>query len=263
MKIRAVTPVIALSLIVCGCSTSPQSTSSAAAPHASAPQTASVAAQPTPPPVAPESAPTPAPVEKTELPKTEAPVVAQPAPKLSPEAAAIIDRLTNPNSDALQHDIAKTSAFAEARKTLQPGAPAPKFDAKTDPNLPPSKGLTADGSSTSLIERDWTGIVLVPVETALSKAYTSSVRLLRVEAHPLTDGRIRVWARVQNISGETLSAEIACAFRATDPAYTPSPYFYELKVPGNTVRDVFFVSPEAELLSYTTLVRDTRALKNP
>ncbi len=263
MKTSAVLPVVTLTMALCGCSTTPQSASSVTAPTAAsttaaAPQSGgtgsdqSNALSPTP-----EN--TPAPVATT---TTETPAEVATAPvKLSPEAEALIDRLTNPSSDAMQHDISASSGFPEAKNTLQPGASAPKFETKRDPNLPPSKGLTADGSSTTLVERDWTGIVLVPVNTALSKAYTSSVRLLRVEAHPLNDGRLRIWARIQNIGAQTLSAEIACAFRTTDAALEPSTYFYELKVPGNTVRDVFFISPDAELLSYTTLVRDTEALQ--
>jgi hypothetical protein len=38
-----------------------------------------------------------------------------------------------------------------------------------------------------------------------------------------------------------------------------SPYFYELKVPARAYRDVFFVSPEGRLNTYTVLVRPSRS----
>jgi hypothetical protein len=125
---------------------------------------------------------------------------------------------------------------------------------------PPARGLTADGNTTALVERDWTGLVLIPVAKSLSKAHTSDVRLTKVEAHPLNDGRVRIWTRVTNIGSTALPAEIACEFRMRG-AHASSPYFYQLEVPGSGYRDVFFVSPDGELNAYTVLVRSTEALR--
>lgn len=142
--------------------------------------------------------------------------------------------------------------------SLQEGAVAPKFETIDLRSEAPVQGLTADGNSTQLIVRDWTGLVLVPISTSLSMAHTSAVRLLKVEAHPLKDGRVRVWVRVHNIGRKQLSSEVACAFRMRQEGPVSSPYFYELHVPGRDYRDVFFVSPEGQLSTYTVLVRPSR-----
>ena len=168
----------------------------------------------------------------------------------------MVARLTQTvGTDTLPHELADNSSFPEAEATLQPGAKAPKFEFIDARAMPPIQGLTADGNSTALVVRDWTGLVLVPINTSLSKAYTSAVRLLKVEAHPLKDGRVRIWIRVQNIGRDDLSSEIACSFRMKSDNSTPSANFYELEVPARGFRDVFFVSPEGQLNTYTVLVR--------
>jgi hypothetical protein len=181
--------------------------------------------------------------------------------KLTPETEAVVFRLTHAVGGNTSHEMADATGFPSALASLQTGAPAPKLEKLGNINLPPPKGLTADGNSTELIERDWTGLVLVPVETALSKAYTSEVRLLKVEAHPLHDGRLRIWTRVRNVSDRTLPAEIACSFRMRGETTPNSPYFYELRVPPGAFRDVFFVSPDGELSAYTVLVRSAEMWK--
>ncbi|HEU5079238.1 MAG TPA: hypothetical protein VFT72_08485 [Opitutaceae bacterium] len=182
------------------------------------------------------------------------------APKLSPEAAALVERLTvGGDSETLPHEMADSTAFSGAMESLQPGAHAPRVEITDNSSQPPPRGLTADGNSTALVERDWTGLVLVPISKSLSKAHTSDVQLKKVEAHPLTDGRVRIWARVQNTGGEELPAEIACEFRMKGQHLT-SPYFYRLDVPASGYRDVFFVSPDGDLNSYTVLVRSIEAL---
>lgn len=213
-------------------------------------------------PTAPTSAAAPAKpataAEKTEAANagTAIPVKAFPPPALSAEASDVVARLTQTvGTDALPHQLSENSSFPEAEATLQPGAVAPKFEFIDARAMPPIQGLTADGNSTALIVRDWTGLVLVPINTSLSKAYTSSVRLLKVEAHPLKDGRVRIWIRVQNIGKDDLSSEIACTFRMRNDSGAASANFYELAVPPRGFRDVFFVSPEGQLNSYTVLVR--------
>lgn len=202
-------------------------------------------------------------------PKLEAPTLTPPPtialepPKLSAETKALVERLTEnySASGALPHEVTATTGFPSAMATLQDGAAAPHVEPIDLTGQPPVKGLTADGNTTALFEKDWTGLVLVPISTSLSKAYTSDVRLMKVEAHPLNDGRVRIWTRVHNIGTENLPAEIACEFRMGG-THANSPYFYGLVVPARSFRDVFFVSPEGSLSAYTVLVRSTEALNS-
>jgi hypothetical protein len=178
---------------------------------------------------------------------------------LSPEIASVIDHLTQAaDADTLTHDLVDTTGFAQALASLAPGAAAPKIEQIDSRFQPPSRGLTADGDSTELVERDWTGLVLVPIDAALSKAHTMAVRLLKIEAHPLLDGRVRIWIRLRNVARQQLPAEIACSFRMEEDTKLASPRFYQIEVPSRAYRDVFFVSPAGRLNTYTVLVRSAR-----
>jgi len=239
--------------LIAGCTSAPTPSASTKDAAKSAPvkSAAPVKAAAPAAPVAPAAPPAPVVAAPA-----VAPVAPRTPPKLSPEAAATVARLTQGlGSDALPHELSEKTDFPEAISSLQAGAPAPKVDFVEDAKQPPIKGLTADGNSTNLVERDWTGLVLVPISTSLAKAYTSEVRLLKVEAHPLSDGRVRIWTRVQNIGRQALPAQIACSFHMRGNGTPSSPYFYQLDVPGKTYRDVFFISPEGELTAYTVLVR--------
>ena len=142
--------------------------------------------------------------------------------------------------------------------TLQAGVFAPGVDKPQGlSNQPPARGLTADGRSAELVERDWSGVVLVPVIAQVSKAYTSGVRLTAIEAHPLKDGRVRVWTRVRNITGAPMAAEVACTYRMQGDFDMTSPRFYYLGVPAGEFRDVFFVSGAGVIDNYTVLVRSS------
>ena len=174
--------------------------------------------------------------------------------KVAPEALALVERLTQA-PDTQRHELIETTGFPEAIRSLEVGARAPKIESVDLANQPPPEGLTADGSSTQLIVRDWTGLVLVPISTSLSKAYTSEVRLLKIEAHPLNDGRVRVWTRIHNIGNRTLPGQVACRFNMRNQPTATSPYFYELQVHPHGFRDVFFISPDGDLVTYTVLVR--------
>jgi hypothetical protein len=242
-------------LLISGCSTVPETTptaSKAAAPKpahtpvlAPMPSTQAVAMPTMKAPDAPESSQVHSTVE---------------APKLSAEATALVERLTSTvGTETLPHEVASTTGFPSALSSLQPGAVAPQVEAIDMTGQPPVKGLTADGNTTALFEKDWTGLVLVPINTSLSKAYTSDLHLMKVEAHPLNDGRVRIWTRVKNIGSEALRGEIACEFRMTG-SHANSPYFYRFDVPPHGFRDVFFVSPDGTLNSYTVLVRSKDAL---
>jgi hypothetical protein len=255
-----------LSLLV-GCSSSPstqqksQPPAAAAAKTSTAPAVAAPRSTPKSTPAstsanaAPVAASTPADTTAT----TPKPVGGK--PKLTPEAEAVIYRLTHAVGGNTEHELADTTGFPSALVSLEEGVAAPKVENLGNVSLPPPRGLTADGNSTELVVRDWTGLVLVPVNTALAKAYTTEVRLLKVEAHPLHDGRLRIWARVRNVSGRTLPAEIACSFRMRGETTPNSPYFYQLEVPSGAYRDVFFVSPDGELSAYTVLVRSEEMWK--
>lgn len=240
-------------LLAGGCATAPDATPAAKKPVAAA----------APTPVAPilKAPVMPQPVFKTEGPKEMKTVgIAEGTfarPKLSAEATALIARLTQGNDgEALPHEVADTTSFPSALTSLQAGATPPKVERSPSSYNAPARGLTADGNSTALVDRDWTGLVLVPISTSLSKAYTSDVQLMKVEAHPLSDGRIRVWTRVHNVGHSGLPAEIACEFRMKG-SQVSSPYFYQFDVPGGDYRDVFFVCPDGQLNAYTVLVRSS------
>jgi len=250
----AATALISALLLVGGCATAPEAAPTpkkavAPAPAAPAPKfTAPVIAQPT--------IKTEAPKETKAADKSDASLA---KPKLSAEATALIERLTHASDgETLPHEVTDTTSFPSALKSLEPGAPAPKVERSPSSYNAPARGLTADGSSTALVERDWTGLVLVPISTSLSKAYTSDVQLIKVEAHPLNDGRVRVWTRVHNVGNSNFPAEIACEFRMKGTQIS-SPYFYQFEVPADDYRDVFFVSPDGQLNAYTVLVRGTPA----
>ncbi len=265
MKLRpspALLSLLLLGMLLGGCETAPVSSKPVAKPAAK-PVARPVAAAPAKPVASPVAKPVPPkpvvpPVATAPVPP--APIVPPPPPPpppLAKEVTALVAHLTEPDqTDTLAHDITDTTEFPEAMASLAPGAQAPKIEpTAARSGMPPPRGLTADGDSVDLVERDWTGLVLVPINKALSKAYTSAVRLLKVEAHPLQDGRVRVWIRLQNIGQKQLPSEIACTFSMRGDDKPMSPNFYELQVPGREYRDVFFVSPAGELSTYTVLIR--------
>lgn len=249
----------ALSLMIAGCSSAPTPSVSENKPVAKT-AVAPVATAPAPVP-APAAAPQ---VEAPPPPPAEPAVAAAPVEpiEVAPEALALVERLTVQASDSQRHELTETTGFPEALRSLEVGARAPRMESVDLANQPPPEGLTADGSSTQLIVRDWTGLVLVPISTSLSKAYTSEVRLLKIEAHPLNDGRVRVWTRIHNIGNRTLPGQVACRFNMRNQPTATSPYFYKLLVPPHSFRDVFFISPDGDLVTYTVLVRSEEMKQN-
>ena len=220
-------------LLIAGCSTPPPKPKPAAAPKpvaqaAPAPRVEEVKAEPAPAPAAP----------------------------VTPEAQAVVERLTEPSEGGLRHEVAEAPGFPQAMASLAPSAAAPTVDQPINYNgQPPTRGLTADGLSAELVERDWTGVVLVPVNAQFAKAYTSVVRLTSIEAHPLKDGRVRVWTRVRNVSKVPVQVGVACNFVMQEKGDLASPRFYSLEIPVGDYRDVFFVSGAGTLINYTVLVR--------
>ncbi len=114
--------------------------------------------------------------------------------------------------------------------------------------------LPADAAVELQIQRDWEGIVLVPNNVKLSRAYTSEVRLSRVEAHPIDGGRLRVWSRIQNLTDRAMRVETACEFRFAESRLVPSK-FRPGYIPANGVLDVYFVSNQEGVDSYTLMVK--------
>lgn len=255
-------PVILVSIILGGCATPEPAKVEPKKPAPAATKPAAPAAKAPAPakPVEAPKLPEPAPVAITP-PVAAAPTLVVPPPVLpnpakKAEVLATVEHLTQDGqANTLAHEIVDTTGFPAAMDSLAPGAQAPKQEVIYIGIQPPVKGLTADGNSTALVEKDWTGLVLVPLNTSLSKAHTSAVRLMKIEAHPLSDGRVRIWIRVRNIGDKGLPTEIACVFRMNGEETPESPYFYELDVPGLAYRDVFFVSPAGQLNTYTVLVR--------
>jgi len=251
------TALLTFGLVIAGCTSAPTqpAAKSAAAKPGAAP--AAIDAH------APTTKPTAA-VETPVAPAPDTPVVAVPETPINvaPEALALVERLTQA-PDTQRHALTASTSFPEALLSLETGARAPQIEVVDLANQPPPEGLTADGSSTQLIVRDWTGLVLVPISTALSKAYTSEVRLHKIEAHPLNDGRIRIWTRIENVGNRTLPSQVACRFSMRNQPTATSPYFYALQVPPQSFRDVFFISPDGDLLSYTVLVRSVEMKAHP
>ncbi len=218
----------AVGLLIAGCSTPPSAKAKPAAPVAPAPAPAKA------PEVEPPAPPTP----------------------VSAEALAVVERLVEPTEGGLQHERAEATGFPQAMASLQTGASAPTVDQPINYNgQPPTRGLTADGASAELVDRDWTGVVLVPVNAEFAKAYTSIVRLTSIEAHPLNDGRVRTWMRVRNVTSGRVQVGVACRFMMKESGEATMPRFYSLDIPVGEYRDVFFVSPKGSLTNYTVLVR--------
>ena len=191
------------------------------------------------------------------------PETPKPAALPPPTPESTIARLTQPKPEPaiLPHKVETKTEFPQAMASLAPDATPPKVEApppetNNDPNRPPTKGLTADGITTDLVMHDWTGVVLVPLDTSISRAHTVLVALDRIEAHPLEDGQVRVWARIRNVTDGSLTTEVACSFRTAESPEPDEPIFYKLGIPRGDYRDVFFLSPVGKNLnSYTVLVR--------
>lgn len=168
----------------------------------------------------------------------------------------MVEQLTEPDGVGMQHEKVEATGFPQAMASLQEGAVAPTVEQPVNyRGQPPTRGLTADGATAELVERDWTGIVLVPVAAEYAKAYTSIVRLTSIEAHPLTDGRVRTWIRVRNVTRSPVNVGVACRFLMKGEGESSMARYYSLSIPVDEYRDVFFVSAQGQLSSYTVLVR--------
>ncbi len=119
----------------------------------------------------------------------------------------------------------------------------------------PASVLKIPSETAVELPRDWGGLVLIPDNAKLAKAYTSDVRLARVEAHPIDGERIRVWARIQNLTDTEMQSEVGCEFRSSNYSQYGSAHFEPSIIPENGVIDVYFESPHDRVESYTVMVK--------
>jgi hypothetical protein len=102
--------------------------------------------------------------------------------------------------------------------------------------------------------RDWDGLVLIPNDVQLARAYTNLVRLDRVEAHPIDGGRLRVWVRIENMTSKDLEVDTACEFRFKNQDMSPTNFAPSL-IPANGALDVYYISARDGVCSYTIMVK--------
>ncbi len=181
-------------------------------------------------------------------------------PRIPQDARILINPDVEEAKEVLPHTIDDRTYFEESLDYLVEGAPAPKIVQVIQPNRPARKPAPTVvpkdvNNQPYQIFRNWTGDVLVPDLKVVSKAYTDLVTLARVEAHPIDDGRIRVWARVQNLTDEPLLLQQDCTFRIVGSSGMEKPYFESLEVPAADFRDVMFESDNRGVVAYTILVR--------
>ncbi|RKX35124.1 MAG: hypothetical protein DRP71_04780 [Verrucomicrobia bacterium] len=181
-------------------------------------------------------------------------------PRIPREAKILINPDVEEAKVVLPHTIDDRTYFEESLDYLAEGAPAPKIVQVIRADRParvpvPTVVPKNVNDQPYQIFRNWTGAVLVPDLKVVSKAYTDLVTLARVEAHPIEDGRIRVWARVQNLTDEPLLLQQDCTFRMVGSTGLEKPFFESLEIPAADFRDVMFESDTKGVVAYTILVR--------
>ena len=141
-----------------------------------------------------------------------------PLPAPTPESVRI--SLTNPPVGVVPHVIAQGSNFVPAVVTEA-------LDNSTAPGKDPAL------------------------------AFTTKVAIQYIEVHPLANGTVRIWARLNNLQGQNDKIEIGCPFRTNENPESSTPTFYQIELPKDYI-DVFFVSPKENIVAYTFLVRDLK-----
>lgn len=161
---------------------------------------------------------------------------------------------------AMPHTVDSATEFPAALESVATGSKKPQLrttDAnntvvrveKAAPTSKPGLGVTPKG-----LERDWDGTVLIPSGTQMSHAHTDNVSFSRIEAHPLTDGSLRVWVRVNNLTDRDLDTRVACNFHSSSSG-SGKTSFVPTIIPANEAIDVYFMSPMPNVVSYTILAR--------
>lgn len=184
------------------------------------------------------------------------------SPAAPTESAAVPTGETGaPSPDAAstlkdEHERENVTQFDRALLFLAPAAPSPMIEqpiatAAAAPAIPQSAPATPVPEEA----RKWRGAVLVPKNMLLATAHTSKVRIPRIEAHPLDDGNVRIWARVQNPASEPIEVGIACTFRFAGQPAGVSRGFLEVTIPAGGYYDADFLSPHSGVETYTILVR--------
>lgn len=158
----------------------------------------------------------------TDAPTTTAPVV---SPDLLPErTAAAIEARDRLLKGGQQHQVLMQSAFRQ------------------------TPGFTV---------ANWSGLVLSPKDLRQGIVVSSRYKVERVEIHPLTDGRLRVWVEIANTGRARIQPEGACEFRPTSDERTVK--FKRLPPIDAKARIVvFFESERPQMEGYSILVRDSR-----
>lgn len=181
-------------------------------------------------------------------------------PRIPREAKILVNPDVEEAKEILPHTIDDRTYFEESLDYLAEGATAPRIvqviraDRPARVAVPTIVPKDANNQPYQVF-RNWTGAVLVPDLKVVSKAYTDLVTLARVEAHPIDDGRIRVWARVQNLTDEPLLLQQDCTFRMAGSPGLEKPFFESLELPAADFRDVMFESDTKGVVAYTILVR--------
>jgi hypothetical protein len=104
---------------------------------------------------------------------------------------------------------------------------------------------------------NWSGIVLTPKDLKQGVVVGSGYKIDRVEIHPLTDGRLRVWVEVVNLTQGWLRPEGACEFRpAADKSFLSFKSLPTVAPQAKIV--VFFESVHPQVEGYSILLRDKR-----
>lgn len=199
------------------------------------------------------------------------------SPQLPEQAKILVE--PPPDSNAIPHTTEKETVFEASVEYLSPRTFAPKIVVEENigegtvapPHVPKPKVRRAPvvDPETGAVEpvpepdipevvKNWSGVVLVPEVARVSKAYTSSVALSRVEAHPLKDGRLHVWVRMRNKMGYSVEVEKDCRFRAYHERVHNRLGFESVTIPARGYADVMFLSPDASIEEYTILVRLAR-----
>ncbi len=180
------------------------------------------------------------------------------AGKKLPKAAKTLVEVTD-NPKILPHFVESNTYFEESMDYLVEDAVPPSIlsdnSVGASSQMPASVPKTGSELEIALPENDWDGTVLVPDMKLMSKAYNSSVSLPRVEAHPLQNNRIRVWARIQNETRGPLRLQVACTFRIEGSLDHQQSGSQLLTLAKGTYQDVMFNSPSDGVLSYTVLVK--------
>jgi hypothetical protein len=154
-------------------------------------------------------------------PAAQAPVATAPTIMVTTAAREAAQRLMESTQP---HELLKTSAFASY----------PQFTSQ-----------------------NWSGLVLNSKVSTQSLAHTSNFKILRIEIHPLMDGRVRVWMEIANFSGQTVMPEVACQFTPEDEDKNAK--FRTMPELGPGKRTVaYFESRENAPYGYSILARNKR-----